>query len=90
MNIEITSTVTAAQIVKAIETHGEATINEGFGGTYGLTITATETGYNVTDETGGDQDAATLAEAGTIAADFIENLDADAEWDEAVAALRSI
>lgn len=78
---------TAATVTAALVAGTEVTFSEGFGATYGLTITPANGGYTVTDTTGGDQDAATVAEALSIAAEFIADLTDDTQWVAAAEAL---
>lgn len=88
MNITTNAAQTLAAAKAAEAT--EITINN-FGESYGVTITATEAGYTVTDTTGGDQDADTITAALTIAAEFIETVaDEDADWMAVAAHLHSI
>ena len=80
MNINITTqNVNLTDLFNAVENDGEITLHDA--GAYGLTITSTDDGYTVTDETGGDQGADTFKQALTIAAEFIEHVaDEDADW----------
>lgn len=79
MNINVnTQNVAVATIVSALNAGTEVALHDA---TYGVTITATGAGFAVTDVTGGDQDAATVTEALTIAAGFItEMTEGDADW----------
>ena len=75
MSIYITTqNVDRARIASELARKGKVTLHDS---TYGLTITQTEDGFTVTDETGGDAEALDLAAAFAVAADFLRNIEAD-------------